>query len=106
MKVYNLPKSVRPSEPAVWLQEIGWVEAKPAKDLVVGEKRAFNTGVTYFIERVDKVAGWIHLSLSTVHGQHYFEKKRPNTLVPFEKSQEQITEEVRQNLIKGASNGL
>lgn len=83
MKVYNLPKSCRPTEPAVWLQEVGWVEAKPAKDLIPGEKRVYNYGYFYTIRSVVTAGKWVSIELVDDYGKVYYDKKRPDTLVPF-----------------------
>jgi hypothetical protein len=106
MRVYNLPKYAVPSEPAVWLQEIGWVEAIPASQLIPGQKVCFNLGYRAEITTVTVQGRWIYIEVLCTDGTPYTIKKRSTTLVPYEKSQAQITEEVRQNLIKGATNGL
>jgi hypothetical protein len=85
MRIYSNPKEFKPSEPAVWLQEIGWVEAKPAKDLVPGEKRIYNCGYRYIIGSVVNNGKFVSLSIVNSNGTNYIEKKRPNTLVPFER---------------------
>ncbi len=102
MKGYNLPKSVQPSGPAVWLQEVGWVQAKPAKDLQVGEERCYNFGYHHPITKVEQKGNTIYLTTVDELGKEFIEKKRAETLVPFQDSPETIKEEVRQNLIKGA----
>jgi len=102
MNGYSNPKSVKPTEPAVWIQEVGWVEAKPAQDLKVGEKIVYNCAICYTIANVT-VGKNVVLNVLSPGGAPFQVKKRLGTLVPFEKSQEAITEEVRQNLISQAT---
>lgn len=102
MKGYNLPKHIKPSGPAVWLQEIGWVQAKPAKDLQVGEERCYNFGYRNVITKIEQKGATVFLTTVDSHNNEFTEKKRAETLVPFQDSFETITEQSRQNLLKGA----
>lgn len=79
-KVYHLP--------SVWLQGIGWVPAKQAKDLHEGDVEQRNYGATYTLSGIHHVGGWVVYTMTSRSGRdkgtQYENKRKPNTFVPLD----------------------